>query len=353
MTGGMDIQNIQNQKSVRTNEYMQQTVAQQAVQGGQKANKAQGTQAVSFMSGTGHANEIAEDKAKSVKGLIPESEGKRSASHEMDIVMSHMLSKEDYKQAREEGYDPSEIEADEALTIVDRVKAELLRSGTVIAGMNDDLSIEQLAQITGGEAAARALADSFDSNDIPVNEENVRAVEKALSRAGELTPLTDNAIAYLIENELTPSVDNLYLAEHAAKGENKAGTGYFAQAGGYVAARGNVTDLNGLEKQIDGVISQAGLQSRHDSAKDQAGKLIGVGIALTPEHLNTAVALSELSFPLSAETVISAAAAGIAAGRQGTEGNLLNTVPLFEQAKALDDGVQAVTDEALTVAVKS
>lgn len=356
MTGGIDIQNIQKQKSAGMQELQKQytTNATGSVRAEKKFNQVGNTTAAAFIPAGDHTNEILDDKTKTANGMMSDmSEGKRSAAHEMDVVMSHMLSKEDYRQAREEGYDPSEIEVTEAVTIVDRIKAELLKSGTVIAGMNDGLSVEQLVQMTGSESAARQLTQAFVTNDLPINDENVRAAAKALARAGQLTTVSDNAIAYLIENELTPSVDHLYLAEHAAKGESKSGAAYYAQTGGYIAARADAANLTGLESQIDAIIKSAGLETDYEVAKEQAQKLIGAGISLTADHLNTAVSLSRLSFPLSQEQVLKAGACAIAMGRSATQGNLLNPSPLFEQAKMLNDNVQSVTDDALIAAVQS
>lgn len=61
--------------------------------------------------------------------------------------MSNTMSEEDYEQARKDGYDPRDMDADTAVTILDKIKAVLVESGTNISGFTDDLSEEQLAKL--------------------------------------------------------------------------------------------------------------------------------------------------------------------------------------------------------------
>ena len=55
------------------------------------------------------------------------------------------MSQEDYAKACEDGFDPRESDQDTAVTIVDKIKAELVRSGQQIAGYTDDIDMDTLA----------------------------------------------------------------------------------------------------------------------------------------------------------------------------------------------------------------
>ncbi len=59
-------------------------------------------------------------------------------------LLSHTMSQEDYAKACEDGFDPRELDQDTAVTIVDRMKAELVRSGQNIAGYTDDIDLDTL-----------------------------------------------------------------------------------------------------------------------------------------------------------------------------------------------------------------
>ena len=55
-------------------------------------------------------------------------------------LMSNSMSEEDYAKLQEEGFDFGSMDPEEAVTIVDKIKAELARSGQHIAGYTDDLT---------------------------------------------------------------------------------------------------------------------------------------------------------------------------------------------------------------------
>ena len=75
------------------------------------------------------------------------------------------------------------MDIETVVTIIDRIKAELAKSGVHITGYTDDLDSETMAQIVGSEVLARQLQDAFRQNDIPVTEENLAAAAEALQEA--------------------------------------------------------------------------------------------------------------------------------------------------------------------------
>ena len=88
-------------------------------------------------------------------------------------VMSNSMSDEDFGKLLEEGYHPSDMDLDAEVTILDTIKAELVKAGVNITGYTDDVDAEKLAEITGSESYAQSLAKSFGAEDIPLTEENV------------------------------------------------------------------------------------------------------------------------------------------------------------------------------------
>ena len=63
-------------------------------------------------------------------------------------VMSNTMSGEDFSRLQQEGYHPGDMEIEEVVTIVDKIKAELVKGGTEVVGYTDDLDAETLSQIT-------------------------------------------------------------------------------------------------------------------------------------------------------------------------------------------------------------
>ena len=62
---------------------------------------------------------------------------------------------------------------DTAVTIVDRIKAELVRSGQNIAGYTDDIDLDTLAAAVGSDTLAQSIEEQFRATDIPLTPENV------------------------------------------------------------------------------------------------------------------------------------------------------------------------------------
>ncbi|MBQ6734606.1 MAG: hypothetical protein IJR00_06835 [Lachnospiraceae bacterium] len=274
-----------------------------------------------------------------------------TASRNMDVLLAHTLSPEDAKKAREDGYNPAEIEAGETVTMIDHIKASLLQSGVEVSGVTDDLDPAVLKEITGSEAYAQELLKAFSENDLPLTKDNVSAVQDAVSRASQLTAPDTDAILYLVENELPAGVDALYLAAHASKGFQGAGGGYFAEEGGYLAKAGEGGTSETLQKQIDEVITRSGLSPADEGIQKEAKTMLENGVALTPAHLGKAHSIGALTFPLERETVVKAAAAAIAAGKSAGEGDLTDPRGILEKAVEADRAVRAVTDADLAAAV--
>ena len=91
-------------------------------------------------------------------------------------VLSHTMSDEDFAKMSREGFDPSEMDPEEAVTILDKIKAELLKAGEHIAGFTDNMDMTTLAAAVGSTSLAADLAESFSAQDIPLDKQNVEQV---------------------------------------------------------------------------------------------------------------------------------------------------------------------------------
>ena len=271
----------------------------------------------------------------------------------LDIILSHTLSAKDYEEARNEGYDPSEIDVKEIVTIVDQIKASLLKSGVRIEGVTDDLSPDQLKAITGSEAYANELIKSFKENDIPLTDDNINEIAYAVEKASSLRELGDNSKNYIIDNGLVPSVDNIYIAEHASPRNtvSRQSGGFFSQGMGYVAVGSDSDDLSGLSGGIDELIKRAKLEENKETAESEAKRLVRSGIALTEKNLETAVKLSDMKLPPNVNDVIKAGAVAIAAGKKASQADLTNTESLLEKAMRIDSEVREISEKDVEAAV--
>ncbi len=255
--------------------------------------------------------------------------------HNFDVVMSHTMSESDYRKAREDGFDPKDLEPSEAVTILDKVKTALLESGQVIDGFNDDLDVETLSKITGSSSLARDIEASFEHHDIPLTKDNIEDVLGALEKGALLSSAPkDESKNFLIDNNLDPSIDNLYLADHAVGGPRTGHSSYYME-GGYLNKIAQDDTYEDLDASILEVIEEAGFDTQDEDIKDMARQLLKDGLRLTTDTLQKKKDLEDLSFPLSKEKIIEAAAASIADGKKASEGNLIDPRSLVQKAVSL------------------
>lgn len=238
-------------------------------------------------------------------------------------VMSHILSEEDYAKAQEEGFDFGSMNPEETVTIVDRIKAELVRSGKNVAGYTDDLDLETLTAILGSEALAGALTESFAVADLPLNRENLEKAASAWAMAKELGPVEEGAVRYLLDNELDSEIWNLYLAENsgAAAGNGSAPAFVAEDIQGYYTRNAEKRDWSELGGQIDSVIEQSG-RTPDEANRENAVWLLEKGLPLTAENLDRLEELQELELPVTPEAFSRAVANAVAEGKNPVHAHL-------------------------------
>ena len=260
------------------------------------------------------------NKGKSLMELQQDA-GNANVALQQDYMtlMSHTMSQEDYAKACEDGFDPRELDQDTAVTIVDKIKAELVRSGQQIAGYTDDIDMDTLAAAVGSDTLARSIEEQFRSADLPLTQENINELKSAWDMAVSLKEPEEGAVSYLVDNRLEPEILNLYVAENSgAKVQNN-----------------NVPQE--LQEQMDKVIADAGL-TVNDENRQKAQWLVSAGLPLTTDTLQQLVELDGISYPVTEDAFAQAAAAAIAEGKSPMYANLGRQDTIYEKAdKMLQD----------------
>ena len=72
-------------------------------------------------------------------------------------VMSNSMSDEDFARMQKEGFHPGSTDIETVVSIIDHIKAALVKGGVEVAGYTDTISEETLKDITGSEAFAIEL----------------------------------------------------------------------------------------------------------------------------------------------------------------------------------------------------
>lgn len=260
------------------------------------------------------------NKGKSLMELQQDA-GNANVALQQDYMtlLSHTMSQEDYAKACEDGFDPRELDQDTAVTIVDKIKAELVRSGQQIAGYTDDIDMDTLAAAVGSDTLARSIEEQFRSADLPLTQENINELKNAWDMAASLREPEEGAVSYLVDNGQEPEIWNLYVAENSG-------------------ARVQNNDVpQELQEQMDKVIADAGL-TVNDENRQKAQWLVSAGLPLTTDTLQQLAELDGISYPVTEDTFAQAAAAAIAEGKSPMYANLGRQDTIYEKAdKMLQD----------------
>ena len=241
-----------------------------------------------------------------------------------NAVMSNSMSGKDFMKMSKEGFNVYSMDPEEAVTILDKIKAELARSGTGIAGYTDSLSTDKLEQITGSRAYANKIVKALKEADAPVTEENIRQIEDALTQARALEKPGEGNLAYLAANSMEPTLGNLYKASYssinAAAGRGNTGyaSGSYGRQGENLqdVRRTRVTDADfaKLETQLKQRVEESGLEASRENM-DSARWLMEKGLPINKENLELVHTVENLSFPLDEEVLIRQGAQALAEGR--------------------------------------
>lgn len=282
-------------------------------------------------------------------------------------VMSHTMSDEDYAKMAEKGYDPREMDPREAVTILDKIKAELVKAGCNVAGYTDTLDMDTLAAAVGDRGLAQALQESFEAADIPLSMENVDKVMQALDLAGSLEMPEEGDYYYMVRSGMEATVKGYYLAEASGSAmEQEQQAEYFdAEVKGYMTR--NIAEQSGSGKdaawegeeaesidpgEIDRLLASLGCDGT-EQEQEAAKWLIQRGLQVDRDSLRRSMEIRGVAFPLQNEQVARAAAAAISDGREAMEGNLADARSIRQKAYDLmayyqsSDAQQRISDHRL------
>ena len=278
-------------------------------------------------------------------------------------VMSNSMSASDFQKMKEEGYDISSMEPEQAVTILDKIKTVLAQAGTHIQGYNDNLSVEQITEITGNSGYAETIAKELAYADAPVTEENMAQIDEAVDQALTMEEPGDGSKAYMIRNRLEPTLGNLYKAQHSSNNLNRQNrrTGYasnaYSKQGMDVAGirKTNVSeaDYQQLEKEIKRRIEADDLEVNQDTFA--CGKwLLEKGLPVTGENIELLQGIESLEFPLDIKQMIRQAAQAISEGKSPFQANLNHKgLSVYEEAAKVYERYQKISFQAVDYVVNN
>ena len=199
------------------------------------------------------------------------------------------------------------------------------------------MSADQIEAIAGSPELARQLTEAFHQADLPVTKENVQDAMEILAMTGSLTSPSEGAVKYLLDNELEPTVENIYMAEYSGS------TNY---------QPAQPVDTTSFDTQIEAVIRSAGLEV-NDQTMQLSKWMLENNIPLTPDNLSYAQALSEMQIPTDSEEMMGRIATAVEEGGRPKDAMLLDGYTLEERAVRAEELVASATDEDIAYVLEN
>ncbi|MBP5326025.1 MAG: hypothetical protein J6Y86_11100 [Pseudobutyrivibrio sp.] len=208
-------------------------------------------------------------------------------------------------KSREDGHDPMDMEPETLVTVVDEIKMNLAKAGADISKMGG-LSKAEIEAMSGSISQAVEMTNGL-SDKLPVE-----------------------AQAYLVKNDLEPTITNVYNATYSAPANPEAAEtdediiGLLEQLG---------DKLDSLIEQIESEQSEsAQRQMSPKDMKELVATMMKQDVPVTKEHLEYMAQLSEYEKP-EEEDIVNAISDIIAEGKEPKDAYLIPGYSLMDQAK--------------------
>ena len=275
------------------------------------------------------------------------------------IVTASTTTSDDYKAAKDDGYDV-------IVTETDKIKAVLAKAGVDISIYGDDLSREQLTDITGSQTEAAMLVNQMKAYDIPATDDNIKAGTDAIDRAKSLTNISNETKAYLVRNNMNPTVSNVYKATYSScqvqNYKQKVGItdnvkqlyddNQYGDKG--AGSQGKISDelFDELKPQLKQILDDAHIDSS-DENLNQCRWLIDEDIAVTPDNVllaNQVDCINAAEENVSSDFYARAVTEALAMGKKATDATMSQDGLTFDMAKKACDVLgEATADDIVTL----
>ncbi len=277
----------------------------------------------------------AEEKKSALKAYEKESVLDAAERKNQMVVLSNTTTAEDYAKMQEEGFSLDVTTSNTIVTETDKIKAQLAKAGVDISIFGDDLSMEQLEAIAGNTELAMQLAQAMQQADIPCTEENMKEAMEAIGLANMLEAPSAGAVKYLLDNEMEPTIENLYKAEYS---------------GNYQMNEKPSIDIAPFAKQIERIICQTGLPVDEQTMAESKWMLEN-DIPLNEEKLRYVDILRNMTLPIAEQALIKGIVAAISEGKRPQDAMMISQYTLAEQAGNTLSVVKTATDADLSYVV--
>ncbi len=178
----------------------------------------------------------------------------------------------------EEGMDINNADNDTVVSVVEKIQIQLaMYCDDFIPNMNID--IEDIKKTVGSAEMAYNISSKFNEYNINPSEKDVSEALLAVDKWQSIGEITENTKAYLLKNNMTPSIQNIYKASHS----------------GYITQTNNIDDMQWeqMKPQVEGILRDANIEVTPEAV--ELGKwMVNNGIEVQADNYTT---LENLEIP--------------------------------------------------------
>lgn len=290
-------------------------------------------------------------QGKTKSGLMSATRDVTNYQNAMTIA-SNTMSAEDYAKVAKDGEIPSDLEADEAVTIVDCIKLAMLKSGKEVAGYTDTLddgTIEEMTGIAGGsdklfggnrEVLAEVVKAGHET-DIDIDGQSLSEISHAYDELGDVLAINDSMKRALILSDAKLSIDNLYLAKHTARDyTDKPSGAYFDLAqNGYLAKK--ATSDGDISEEIKRLLSELDIEASEDNILN-ARWLVDNSVCIDEPNMTKLSRINNISLPLSDKDFANVCMNAIARGQKPVDAVVDDTENIYSKAVRITEEISKI-----------
>lgn len=262
-------------------------------------------------------------------------------SQDYMMVMSSSMSDKDFAEFVRNGGKPESVEVEDSVTILDRIKLAVAKSGADIKGFTDTLDSSTIESLTG----LKSLEAAVSLHDVTVDEELAAKIGEAVSNISEVTELTEGMKKDLVADSKELTINNLYMAKHSSPADTKEqGATYFAiETPGYLAKKGEGISGEELRKEVTDLLLSINIEPNVDNV--EAGSwLVDNSLLVNKENLEKVKELNTLSFPIRDEDLSRVIAIAVSEGKAPKDAVLTAKETVYEKAVSLTKEIEALAD---------
>lgn len=270
------------------------------------------------------------------------------------ILMSNSMSQEDYQKLKEEGFSVETMDPEEVVTILDKIKVTLAKSGVEVNGYTDTLNQDTLQEITGSVSLSGQIMDQLQQADVSSNPDLLLEVSKAVEKGMEIKPIQDTSMQYLVENQVEPTIDHLYIAQFTSNTENsRQAKGYYQDSvKGYYSKKAEQPEWQQLQPQIEKALEKEGIPVTEETL-EQAKWLVDKGLLLNEKNMTALQEYQSLPIPFSSEQLINQISYALVLGKQPGMANMTTTEHPVDTAIRIHNTIKNLDENTIQQAVQN